>query len=485
MSLKIGMRSVNITPPAPVSLAGQFRIRVSEGVESPLLANIFAIENGEDQIIICSVELSNVGDELCCDVRRKVAARCSDIRVDDLIIASTHTHTGPNTFPTRHVGGLDPKYLPYGIRVIPNEVAPPEMWGGDKCREYISTVVSEGICDAWESRDEGYFGAAFGRAVVGHCRRAVYTDGSAKLFGTTQVDNFFELEAGQDTGVELLYAFDKNKKPIGALANVACPAQVVEDMKVISADYWGKVRDWVHRELGEDFVLCGLLSAAGDQNPIDLVRRYRMKNPDNRTYRRSDTFSLENTFAGTYEIGKRLGREIVERLPEAVEVMKGEAVIKNQTLTVDFPLRRVSDEEHTENMRKLKAKIDEFGTNEITPGQASDIYIYAGAIKRYLMQDEAPTFAGKVHVARIDDMAFASNPFELFLDYGNRIRGRSPAAQTFLIQLCDGSFGYLPTEKAERGSHYSAYVSSGWTGHEGGDLLVEKTLDILNKMWDN
>ena len=79
MSLKIGMRSVNITPPAPVSLAGQFRIRVSEGVESPLLANIFAIENGEDQIIICSIELSSVGDELCCDVRRKVAERCSDI----------------------------------------------------------------------------------------------------------------------------------------------------------------------------------------------------------------------------------------------------------------------------------------------------------------------------------------------------------------------------------------------------------------------
>jgi hypothetical protein len=267
--------------------------------------------------------------------------------------------------------------------------------------------------------------------------------------------------------------------------NVACPAQVVEDMKVISADYWGKVRDWIHKELGEDFVLCGLLSAAGDQNPIDLVRRYRMKNPDNRTYRRSDTFSLENTFAGTYEIGKRLGREIVERLPEAVEVMKGEAVIKNQTLTVDFPLRRVSDEEYESNLLKLRAKIDEFGTSEITPGQASDIYIYAGAIKRYLMQDEAPTFAGKVHVARIDDIAFASNPFELFLDYGNRIRGRSPAAQTFLIQLCDGSFGYLPTEKAERGSHYSAYVSSGWTGHEGGDLLVDKTLSMLNGIFSD
>jgi hypothetical protein len=165
--------------------------------------------------------------------------------------------------------------------------------------------------------------------------------------------------------------------------------------------------------------------------------------------------------------------------------MKDEAVIKNQTLTVDFPLRRVSDEEYESNLLKLRAKIDEFGTSEITPGQASDIYIYAGAIKRYLLQDEAPTFAGKVHVARIDDIAFASNPFELFLNYGNRIRGRSPAAQTFLIQLCDGSFGYLPTEKAERGSHYSAYVSSGWTGHEGGKLLVEESLKAIRAQFKN
>jgi hypothetical protein len=41
----------------------------------------------------------------------------------------------------------------------------------------------------------------------------------------------------------------------------------------------------------------------------------------------------------------------------------------------------------------------------------------------------------------------------------------------------------LPTEKAEKGSHYSAYVSSGWTGHEGGDILVRTTLEQINKMF--
>ncbi|MBQ8879597.1 MAG: hypothetical protein IJY69_01995 [Clostridia bacterium] len=80
---------------------------------------------------------------------------------------------------------------------------------------------------------------------------------------------------------------------------------------------------------------------------------------------------------------------------------------------------------------------------------------------------------------------FATNPFELFISFGNRIRATCPAAQTFLLQLCDGTGGYLPTELAVRGGHYRAYVTSGQTGPDGGDLLVDKTLDILHKMWND
>ena len=57
----------------------------------------------------------------------------------------------------------------------------------------------------------------------------------------------------------------------------------------------------------------------------------------------------------------------------------------------------------------------------------------------------------EIHVIRLADIALMTNPFELFLDYGNQIRARSLAAQRFLVQLACGSEGYLPTAKAERG----------------------------------
>ena len=90
------------------------------------------------------------------------------------------------------------------------------------------------------------------------------------------------------------------------------------------------------------------------------------------------------------------------------------------------------------------------------------------------------TVTAEVHAVRFDSLAFVSNPFELFQYYGDQIRARSAANQTFIIQLSNGSLGYLPTLKAERGGHYSAYVSSGYVGHEGGDLLVREILDMVD-----
>ena len=72
--------------------------------------------------------------------------------------------------------------------------------------------------------------------------------------------------------------------------------------------------------------------------------------------------------------------------------------------------------------------------------------------------------------------------FELFLDFGNRIKARSKAAQTFIVQLC-GHSGYLPTQKAEKAGHYSAYISSGHVGHEGGDLYTRHSIEEINDLF--
>lgn len=51
-----------------------------------------------------------------------------------------------------------------------------------------------------------------------------------------------------------------------------------------------------------------------------------------------------------------------------------------------------------------------------------------------------------------------------------------------MIQLV-GSGSYLPTEKAVRGGHYSAVVHSNLVGPEGGQMLVDRTVELLDTLW--
>ena len=77
------------------------------------------------------------------------------------------------------------------------------------------------------------------------------------------------------------------------------------------------------------------------------------------------------------------------------------------------------------------------------------------------------------HVLRLGDVAMATNPFELFLDYGIRMKTRSKAVLTMVVNISGANCGYLPTAKAVRGGGYSA--DNYLVGPEGGQVLVNET----------
>ena len=87
----------------------------------------------------------------------------------------------------------------------------------------------------------------------------------------------------------------------------------------------------------------------------------------------------------------------------------------------------------------------------------------------------------ELHVLRLGDIAMATNPFELFLDYGIRIKGRSKAVLTFLSQLTCDLQGYLPTRRAVTGGDYSAVNYT--VGPLGGQMLVDESVTAINALW--
>ena len=321
----------------------------------------------------------------------------------------------------------------------------------------------------------------------GMCRRVCSSDGSAKMWGDTDTATFTELECGNDSGIELLFTYDENKKLTGVVANVACPAQVLEHRSFISSDYWGKVKALLRKEYGEDIFLLALCSAAGDQCPRDMIRWVEPETPindpnivrNNVTVRVADPSMFD--IKGCELIGRRIANEIFYAA-ESVSEFVGETELEHRNITVDMPVRRVTPAETEAARKAIKDFAAEIGNGTINFADNARMHIYAGTVARSLIQEKIDVIPIEIHVIRLGNIAFATNPYELFLDYGNKMRARSKASQTFIVQLSCGAYGYLPTEKAEKGSHYSAYVSSGTAGHIGGDLLVRKTVSEINGM---
>lgn len=491
--LNVGWSEVSITPDKKIALDGQFAERISQYVETPVTVTALAVESGGEQMIICSCDLVKIGKNLVDSVREQVKASTSEIDTDKIIISAVHTHTS-------HVYDYGNEQISARTKEIFNSFLPEEKQyqakvsaKGDDFMDakealvYLTERISEAVLKAWENRKPSRYAQGFGRAAVGMCRRVCYSDGSAKMWGDTNSAAFTELEGGNDSGIEMLFFYDENEKLTGVVANVACPAQILEHRLFISSDYWGKVKILLREKYGEDLFVLGLCSAAGDQAPRDLIRWVEPETPiDDPNIERNDYIERDADpsmfdIKGSWLVGRRIVNEIDMAL-ENVTKTYDEAVLKHEKLTIDLPLRRVTPKEYenaVEALEKYASKVED----HINFNDNAKMYIHTGTVLRWEEQHTKNIVPVEVHIARLGNIAIATNPFELFLDYGNQIRARSRAKQTILIQLACGAMTYLPTAKAEQGSHYSAYVSSGNVGHEGGEQLVRVTTEEINKMF--
>ena len=274
----------------------------------------------------------------------------------------------------------------------------------------------------------------------------------------------------------------------GIVCNVACPAQCVQHRMFVSPDFWGEVKLRLRKHFGEHIFLLPQCAAAGDQCPVDLVRWVQPEsdlNDPNCTRsdpprRKADPSMFD--LAGMYKVGKRLSNEIIEVWNEGLDAPQTDAPLQHAVLEVQLPLRRAT----LTDVRNARAAIKDYLQNKegnVNYIDLANLQVHLGVLRRFDLQEQVDAMDTELHIIRLGTVAFATSPFELFLDFGNQIRARSLAEQTFTVQLANGSEGYLPTEKAEKGGHYSAFISSGQIGHVGGDLLVRHTLKQINKMF--
>jgi len=477
--LSIAWSEVDITPDGVVDLSGQYYHRVSRGVHSRLSATVLALESAEGvQAVFVSFDSVGFQADFLEELRAAVRGDLPELDASAIIMNVTHSHNAPGVDLISGIGWL--AELPGAMPI-------------KTYRTFLLDKLKSAVLAAWKNRTAGGIANAFGHARVGHCRRAVYADGSAEMYGPTDRDDFTGMEGGEDSGIDLLFTFDPAGKPTGAIVNLACPSQVMEATYLVSSDFMGETRRLLKRRFGADFRVLGQISAAGDQAPRDLTRHAKGE-PD---FWHGD---------GVAELGKRVAAAVETAFGSINGKIEYGPILKHSVKKFALPRRRASEEDFRTAERRLKeleAKMSEaeayrdfcaeVGRNEKIPGRPgpydSKLHHFVliqnnkAVVARHAVQDTQPSFGIESHILRLGNSAFATNPFELYLDFGQRIKARSMAYQTFVVQLCGGTGGYLPSERAEQLGGYGGLIINGEVGSEGGALLVDGTVREIAELW--
>jgi len=459
--LLVGTATADITPPLPVSLSGQFHQRITSKVETPLTANVVALESREgsrslDAAVMVSCDIIAIPQEILELVRQDVHKRLPDLDTKKMFLNAIHNHTAP---------------------VLRDGQYPIPKTGVTQVTQYqalLAERIGEAVARAWKARQPGSVTWGLSHAVVAHNRRSVYANGSAQMYGRTDSPQFRNLEGYEDHDIGTLFFWNQAGKLLSIVVNVSCTAQEVEGRSTVHADFCDPLRAALHKRYGPDVCVLTWIGAAGDQSPHLMYRRAA----DDRMGRLRGLDRLE-------EIARRLTCAV----NDAYEVVKNDrhanVALVHKVETLSLPMRLVTEAEYAEAKaayQQAKAQIDK------NPKAADQAYARLGwhkaTVERFEKQkaNPKPTWDMELHVLRIGDAVVCTNPFELFTDYGIRIKARSKAVQTFVIQLV-GPGGYLPTERAVRGGGYSAIVQSGKIGPEGGQLFVDRTVELIDSLW--
>lgn len=502
--ISIGWASADITPDETVMIRGS----ISTGVLDPITVTALAMESGRgsssEKVIMISCDLLLIPDgrrsrwggheeNLMDNARELIKKSIPELSPEQIILFGTHTHSNPT------VTSLSIKEM-WGIEL---DAMPPKDY-----MDFVSAKIASAAEEAWNKRKPGGISYGLGHAVVGHNRLQVDFSGEAQMYGSINRPEFSHIEGYEDHSVHLLYTWDKKSNLTGVAINIASPSQV-QYGSMVSSDFWHETREELGKRLGKEVYILPQTSAAGDKSPHGIL--VEAKGEERMQQLKFPEIDVDKTprAARRKQIAMRISDAVTSVLPYMKDTIEWYPVFTHKMEIVELSRLIVSmddvnnalksypgvpDNKKREDFEKeyeqLLLEIKENPEMKEKPGWYKDITRSYGLIRRaqllkerYKIQKEQPKYPVEVHVIRLGDIVMATNPFELYLDYGIRMKARSPAVQTFLVQLA-GSGSYLPPSRSIEGGAYGAVPASNIVGPEGGQELVESTLELINALWE-
>jgi len=434
--LQIGTTSKVITHEVGNWVQGAGMPLRAKKIRDNLEANGLYLSNGDTQLLLISCDL--VGLEFPFAIRvREAMGKATGIPARNILISCTHTHGGPSLVRSNYLMPLDSKYM-------------------DKLEVWLVELAQEAV----KSAHPGKIGWGKGTAQIGFNRRLCWADGSHSMHGDAKRKDFAGLEGPDDPQHLALFAADENGKVISVLYHNTTHPTTFYSAATYSSDFISEARNILRAEFGD----IPVLYLNGAQGDIAMANQLKPRK--------------ESREEKLVRIGRMVADETL-RLYKGVE-FHDRPVLKHSYEDLQVKVR-LPEAKRLAEARKVLARID---AGEKIRGMG--MIMAFGAVHLQDSYGDNPVDTLPIHVVRIGDVALATQPCELFCQFGLDIKRRSPAPITAVVGLTDGYGGYCPTIYGILGGGYSGKPIS-WTRLEkdAGYLIVESAGRMLSSLWND
>ncbi|MFW5868852.1 MAG: hypothetical protein ACOCX2_13600 [Armatimonadota bacterium] len=433
--MKIGFASANITPSFGMEVPGGMSKRFTRGVHDELQATAAVFDDGEETVALVGVD--------CLSIKRSVVERAREIIFDAVGIVPEHVMCGASH---THAGG-----------------PAADIFDSVSDREYLhhmSKQIATAVIDANRLREDLRVGVGIGEVRdVAYPRRWLMKDGEQRSHPRADAGMMDVPQGELDEACNVVGIADADGIPRGCVVNFTCHGTTGWGAGYASADWIGYFRRCLKGVFGEDFGVVFLQGACGDITQVDNTA--------------DDDFVQSGPIAA-----RRVGGSVAgETLKQLVQMRFADSMeVGGKRVIVELEPRRPTEEQlqwARDHAEDTEALTNRWGTGAIWSREWLNLE---------RLNEEEPIVPCELQAIRIGENAFASNPGEFFCSLGMDIKRGSPFANTFIVELANGSIGYVPTEDAYAGGYESQMAPSSKLVPGSGETIVEETVALLKEL---
>ncbi len=391
MNFLCGASRELITPPVGTLLYGYTPDVVSKSVHDELTSTTLAVGNGTDISLLISLTLGDVQTALC-DELREAVAKSAGVDFSDVIIASTHTHCGPNTSGMEGWGEID--------------------------RNYVQNILMPAVClsaeNAVKNMSHAVVGSYCEKSKIGINRRQQLENGNI-TFGQNPWGCF-------DPNMTVISIKHRdNGKGIINLIHYGCHGTACGKAHEITRDWSGMMLDRMEKITG---TMCVFFNGAiGDTGP-------RLTNGETV----GDITYVEELGSAAAMDAVKIYRKIKTFYSPELKLHKDNVCLPYKKFPslneIQKRLSEIKEPENLINIERLEYKY------------------YKNVEKLLLSGTRQPegSFSFAQTVVEIGNTVFIPFPFEHFSEISLRLREYSGFQNTLTLSCANGYNGYLPTE---------------------------------------